>query len=171
MRQGVCAVRAFRSNGILADDDDHETICGNRDCPNTRLYRSIYCPIHVLSQTVAHTLRSKDDDRTLVAQRLQDKEHWELDHLSNFQLFLNRSRLPNAPRFFALDLEGTLCAKPPVVVQAAAVDIDAMDRDQFMFNVNIKRTPISATDINELTSIIDDIAILEDSAHQPKTLG
>lgn len=154
----------FRSNGILADDDDHETICGYRDCSNTRLYRSIYCSVHVLSQIVAHTPKSKEEDRTLVAQRLQEKKRWESDPLSKFQLFLNRSRLPNAPRFFALDLEGTLCAKPPVVVQAAAVDIDAMDRDEFMFNVNIKRSPISATDINELTSVIDDVATLEDSA-------
>jgi hypothetical protein len=49
----------LQSNGILADDNDHEGTCGGRDCSNTRLYRAIYSSDHVLSQTVAPTPKSK----------------------------------------------------------------------------------------------------------------
>ncbi|KAJ4270034.1 hypothetical protein NW762_001707 [Fusarium torreyae] len=53
-------------------------------------------------------------------------------------------QLPNAPRFFALDLEGHLSSKPPVVEQAAAVAVDSMDseHDQIAFNVNIENARV-----------------------------
>ncbi|RYP68734.1 hypothetical protein DL769_005455 [Monosporascus sp. CRB-8-3] len=65
--------------------------------------------------------------------------HLNPDQSSSFGLFLNGQPLSNAPRFFALDLEGRLSRKPPVVKQSAAVDIDLTDSedDQIMSNVNI----------------------------------
>ncbi|KAK1767684.1 hypothetical protein QBC33DRAFT_577937 [Phialemonium atrogriseum] len=70
---------------------------------------------------------------------LKNLHFWALDKSSLFELFLNRTRLPNIPRFFALDLEGHLSKDPPVVEQAAAINVDSMkEKDyQFLFNVNI----------------------------------
>lgn len=136
----------FRSYGVLADDDDTETICTNQDCSYPRVYRALYCSVHLVSQTLSsHSRVFKPEHQSLVLQRLQGTGVWKLDQSSNFGLFLNRRRLPGAPRFFALDLEGHLSRKPPVVEQAAAVDIDLMhrERNQIMFNVNIDNPPVA----------------------------
>lgn len=130
----------FQSYGVLADDDDNGLICICEGCSYPRLYRALYCPVHVISQTVSSQNRfCRYEHQNLVSQQLQAAGVWKLDQSSNFGLFLNRQRFSNAPRFFALDLEGHLSKKPPVVEQAAAVDIDLIDSkdDQIMFNVNI----------------------------------
>jgi hypothetical protein len=87
------------------------------------MYRAIYCSVHVLSQTVPSGAEYKEKNGKLVLRQLQANRCWKIDHVSNFERFLNRKRLSNVPRFFALDLEGHLCKKPSLVEQAAAVDI------------------------------------------------
>ncbi len=60
----------------------------------------------------------------------------ELDQFSKFDLFLNRRRLTDPPRFFVIDLEGYLNRKPPI--EAATIEIGLTDSNdgQIMFNVN-----------------------------------
>lgn len=130
----------FQSYGILADEDDRNTTCVIKHCASARLLQALYCPFHILSHTVSVRPSPRNSEHCgLISQQLQASKAWALDRSSNFQAFLNSHQLPNAPRFFALDLEGYISRNPPVVHQVAAVDITAIDRqtEGTVFNLNL----------------------------------
>ncbi|KAH7260537.1 hypothetical protein B0J15DRAFT_582670 [Fusarium solani] len=126
----------YKAFGTLADKDDNEAKCSEKGCPHDRMFQALYCPLHVVSNTVeAHPQPWTAENRTLISQQLKADTVWDIDKSSNFSLFLERHKLSNAPRFFAIDLEGYLVSKPPVVEQAAAVGVD--QTLPVIFNINI----------------------------------
>ncbi|KAF5258881.1 hypothetical protein FOXYS1_10527 [Fusarium oxysporum] len=130
-----------RSYGVLSDDDDTGTICMHEDCSHPRLYRVLYCSVHILSHTVSGSTKAcKPEHQGFVSQQLQTPGNWKIDKSSNFEPFLNRQKLSAKSRFFALDIEGYISRKPSVVEQAAAVSIDSINGEdgKILFNVNIK---------------------------------
>ncbi|KAF4449920.1 zinc finger protein 76 (expressed in testis) [Fusarium austroafricanum] len=151
----------FQSYGVLSDDDDTETICSQSDCSHPRLYRALYCSVHILYKTVSSSKTKVDKQvhQNLVSQLVEATGVWELDECSNFEVFLNRQQLPNAPRFFALDLEGHISRKPPTVEQAAAVDIDSIHNEceQVLFNVNISNPAVPAAPESETQDFVGNL--------------
>lgn len=126
----------YKAFGTLADKDDNEAKCSEKGCPHDRMFQALYCPLHVVSYTVgAHPQPWTAENRSLISQQLKADTLWDIDKSSNFSLFLERHKLSNAPRFFAIDLEGYLVSKPPVVEQAAAVGVD--QTLPVIFNINI----------------------------------
>ncbi|EWZ81330.1 hypothetical protein FOWG_14883 [Fusarium oxysporum f. sp. lycopersici MN25] len=131
----------FQSYGVLSDDDDTGTICMHENCSHPRLYRVLYCSVHILSHIVSGSTKAcKPEHQGFVSQQLQTPGNWKIDKSSNFEPFLNRQKLSAKSGFFALDIEGYISRKPPVVEQAAAVSIDSINGEdgKILFNVNIK---------------------------------
>ncbi|SCV30379.1 uncharacterized protein FFB14_03019 [Fusarium fujikuroi] len=130
----------FQSYGVLSDDDDTGTVCMHEECSYPRLYRVLYCSVHILSHTVSGSTKAwKPEHQGFVSHQLQSPGNWKIDKSSNFEPFLNRRKLSAESRFFALDIEGYISRNPPVVEQAAAVSIDSVDGEdgKTLFNVNI----------------------------------
>ncbi|KAG5663966.1 hypothetical protein KAF25_006551 [Fusarium avenaceum] len=126
----------YQAFGTLAEENDSEAKCNEKGCPHDRMFQALYCPLHIVSYIVgAHPRPWTAENRNLISQQLKTDTLWDVDKSSNFGLFLERHKGPNAPRFFAIDLEGYLVSKPPVVEQAAAVIVE--QTLSVVFNINI----------------------------------
>lgn len=109
----------FRSYGVLADDDDTETICSREDCSYPRLYRSLYCPIDLVSQTVSSQTRvCKAEHQNFVSQQLQVINWWlEIGPIIKFWAFPEQTPAARRTKTFCprprrIYLKETACGGP-----------------------------------------------------------